>query len=162
MTGVPSGSAPAATAVIPLPWLASGSPTGVPSASRHTRTTPPTPSLPAPMMTGVPSGSAPAATAVIPLPWTISGSPTGVPSASRHTRTVPPSLLMMTGVPSAAPRPPPPAPHGRGRSKPGDCQARGPWDRGSATAGREQHWRYRRPGRGSPAVGRQFELAGPR
>ena len=105
-TGVPSGSAPAASARIRLPWTAGGSPTGVPSASRHTRTMPSPPSLPAPMMTGVPSGSAPAATAST-RPWTISGSPTGVPSASRHTRTVessPPSLsaLMTTGVPSGS------------------------------------------------------------
>ena len=60
MTGVPSGSAPAATAVTPPSWPVSGSPTGVPSASRHTRTVPSPPPL---MMTGVPSGSAPAATA---------------------------------------------------------------------------------------------------
>ena len=61
MTGVPSGSAPAATADHPAGvWPVSGSPTGVPSASRHTRTVPSPPPL---MMTGVPSGSAPAATA---------------------------------------------------------------------------------------------------
>ena len=33
MTGVPSGSAPAATASTPPSWPVSGSPTGVPSAS---------------------------------------------------------------------------------------------------------------------------------
>ena len=85
MTEVPSGSAPAATAGTEPSWPVSGSPTGVPSASRHTRTVPPVPPL---MMTGVPSGSAPAATASTELSWPVSGSPTGVPSAVRHTRTV--------------------------------------------------------------------------
>ena len=60
MTGVPSGSVPVATAFTQPVWPVSGSPTGVPSASRHTRTVPSSPPL---MMTGVPSGSAPAATA---------------------------------------------------------------------------------------------------
>ena len=87
MTGVPSGSAPAATAYTPPSWPVSGSPTGVPSAIRHTRTVPSSP--PPLMMTGVPSGSVPAATAYTPPSWPASGSPTGVPSASRHTRTVP-------------------------------------------------------------------------
>ena len=86
MTGVPSGSAPAATAYTGSPWPASGSPTGVPSAVRQTRTVPSSPPL---MMTGVPSGSAPAATAVTRPAWPVSGSPTGVPSAVRQTRTVP-------------------------------------------------------------------------
>ena len=40
MTGVPSGSRPAATANTAPSWPRSGSPTGVPSASRHTRTVP--------------------------------------------------------------------------------------------------------------------------
>ena len=40
MTGVPSGSAPAATAITAPSWPVSGSPTGVPSAVRHTRTVP--------------------------------------------------------------------------------------------------------------------------
>ena len=79
MTGVPSGSAPAATAFTAPSWPVSGSPTGVPSASRHTRTVPSSPPL---MMTGVPSGSAPAATALTAPSWPVSGSPTGVPSAS--------------------------------------------------------------------------------
>ena len=79
MTGVPSGSAPAATARTAPSWPVSGSPTGVPSASRHTRTVPSSPPL---MMTGVPSGSAPAATAYTQPSWPVSGSPTGVPSAS--------------------------------------------------------------------------------
>ena len=38
MTGVPSGSAPAATAYTLPAWPVSGSPTGAPSAIRHTRT----------------------------------------------------------------------------------------------------------------------------
>ena len=38
MTGVPSGSAPVATAHTVRPCPVSGSLTGVPSASRHTRT----------------------------------------------------------------------------------------------------------------------------
>ena len=38
MTGVPSGSAPAAIAFTQRSWSASGSPTGAPSAVRHTRT----------------------------------------------------------------------------------------------------------------------------
>ena len=80
MTGVPSGSAPAATAVTLPSWPASGSPTGVPSAVRHTRTVPSRSSPPL-MMTGVPSGSAPAATAATAPSWPVSGSPTGVPSA---------------------------------------------------------------------------------
>ena len=37
---VPSGSLPTATALTPLVWPHSGSPTGAPSASRHTRTAP--------------------------------------------------------------------------------------------------------------------------
>ena len=40
MTGVPSGSAPTATAATQPLWPRSGSPTGAPSASRHTRTVP--------------------------------------------------------------------------------------------------------------------------
>ena len=40
MTGVPSGSAPNATAYTWLLWLVIGIPTGVPSASRHMRTVP--------------------------------------------------------------------------------------------------------------------------
>ena len=100
MTGVPSGSAPTATALTAPSWPRSGSPTGVPSASRHTRTVPSPPPL---TMTGVPSGSAPAATALTEPLWPVSGSPTGVPSASRHTRTVPSAPpLMMTGVPSGS------------------------------------------------------------
>ena len=86
MTGVPSGSVPTATAFTRPVWPRSGSPTGVPSASRHTRTVPSPPPL---TMTGVPSGSAPTATALTQPSWPRSGSPTGVPSASRHTRTVP-------------------------------------------------------------------------
>ena len=68
MTGVPSGSAPAATADTAPSWPVSGSPTGVPSAVRHTRTVPSPPPL---MMTGVPSGSAPAATAVTVPSWPV-------------------------------------------------------------------------------------------
>ena len=37
-TGVPSGSAPTATAPTPSAWPVSQPPTGAPSASRHTRT----------------------------------------------------------------------------------------------------------------------------
>src|ERR1035441_10742394 len=62
-TGVPSGSAPTATAVTELVWPVKGSPTGAPSASRHTRTVPS--SLPL-TTTGVPSGSAPTATPFTP------------------------------------------------------------------------------------------------
>ena len=40
MTGVPSGSAPTATAATQPVWPLSGSPTGAPSASRHTCTVP--------------------------------------------------------------------------------------------------------------------------
>ena len=81
-------------------WPVSGSPTGVPSASRHTRTVPSWLPL---TMTGVPSGSAPTATADTSSVWPVSGSPTGVPSASRHTRTVSSSPpLTMTGVPSGS------------------------------------------------------------
>ena len=83
MTGVPSGSAPTATARTAPSWPVSGFPTGVPSASRHTRTVPSWPPL---TMTGVPSGSAPTATALAGRGGG-SGFPTGVPSASRHTRT---------------------------------------------------------------------------
>ena len=62
-----------------------GSPTGAPSASRHTRTV----LSPLPLtITGVPSGSAATATARTSLLWPVMGSPTGAPSASRHTRTV--------------------------------------------------------------------------
>ena len=61
---------------------------GVPSASRHTRTVPSL-SPPPLTMTGVPSGKAPTATACTLPTWPVSGSPTGAPSASRHTRTVP-------------------------------------------------------------------------
>ena len=68
MTGVPSGSAPAATAHTSSRWPTSGSPTGAPSAVRHTRTVPSRPPL---MMTGVPSGSAPAATAVTAPVWPV-------------------------------------------------------------------------------------------
>ena len=70
MTGVPSGSAPAATAVTPCMGPRSGSPTGVRSASRHTRTVP-SPGLPPLMMTGVPSGSRPTATAHTPPSWPV-------------------------------------------------------------------------------------------
>src|SRR5262249_27704946 len=41
MTAVPSGSAPAATAITGPLWPRSGSPTGAPSASRHTPPAPP-------------------------------------------------------------------------------------------------------------------------
>ena len=68
MTGVPSGSAPTATAYTPPGWPVSGSPTGAPSASRHTRTVPSPPPL---TMTGVPSGSAPTATASTPPVWPV-------------------------------------------------------------------------------------------
>ena len=68
MTGVPSGSAPAATAVTGPSWPVSGSPTGAPSASRHTRTVQSSPPL---MMTGVPSGNSPAATASTPRSWPV-------------------------------------------------------------------------------------------
>src|SRR5262249_47284783 len=68
-------------------WPVSGSPTGVPSAVRHTRTVPSPPPL---MMTGVPSGSAPAATAYTGPSWPVSGSPTGGPSAGRPTPALPP------------------------------------------------------------------------
>ena len=60
MTGVPSGSVPVATALTPPSWPRSGSPTGVPSAVRHTRTVQ---SLAAADDDRVPSGSVPAATA---------------------------------------------------------------------------------------------------
>ena len=56
ITGVPSGSAPAATAVTPPLWPRIGSPAGVPSAVRQTRTAP---SISPLMMTGVPSDSPP-------------------------------------------------------------------------------------------------------
>ena len=102
MIGVPSGSVPAATALTHLVWPRSGSPIGVPSASRHTRTV----QSPEPlMMTAVPSGSAPAATAHTGPSWPLRGSPIGVPSASPHTRTVQsPEPLMMTAVPSGVTR----------------------------------------------------------
>ena len=66
----------------------SRSESGVPSASRHTRTVRSRPPL---TITGVPSGSAPTATARTASVWPLSGPPTGAPSASRHTRTVPSS-----------------------------------------------------------------------
>ena len=68
ITGVPSGSAPTATAITPPAWPRSGSPTGVPSASRHTRTVP-SPYPPPLTITGVPSGSAPTAAACTQPVW---------------------------------------------------------------------------------------------
>ena len=161
MTGVPSGSAPTATAVTAPTWPRSGSPTGVPSASRHTRTVPSSPPL---TMTGVPSGSAPTATAFTGPVWPRSGSPTGVPSASRHTRTVPSSPpLTMTGVPSGS------APTATAFTAPawpvrtwwpvaqstvGPAGLPGPVGGGSRDAGGQAA--------AAELVGGQFELAGPR
>ena len=65
---VPSGRVPVATAATPPAWPVSGSLTGVPSASCHTRTVPS--QLPL-TMTGVPSGCAPIATAYTPPVWPV-------------------------------------------------------------------------------------------
>ena len=67
ITGVPSRNASTATAYTQPTWPVSGSPTGMPSASRHTRTVPPPPLT----ITGVPSGSAPTATAVTEPAWPV-------------------------------------------------------------------------------------------
>ena len=80
MTGVPSGSVPAATAFTQSSWprqrLADRGAVGQPPHPHRAVVPPPL------MMTGVPSGSAPAATAATLSSWPASGSPTGVPSAS--------------------------------------------------------------------------------
>ena len=100
MTGVPSGSVPAATALTAPSWPLGGSPTGVPSAIRHTRTVPSSPPL---MTTGVPSGSAPAATAYTGA--VVAGrrlADRGAVGGPPHPHRAVELPLMMTGVPSGS------------------------------------------------------------